>query len=409
MVEEASIKSEKYSYIHSSITLLLFFASLGVWWPFFQLWLTSKSNGLNLSGGQVGTIFSVNSLATLILVFLYGALQDKLDAKRHLLVFCAVIDSLIGPFFIWVYAPLLRKNFTLGMIVGSLVLSAGFISASGIFEAFTEKLSRRYDFEYGRARAWGSFGYAISSLFAGFLFPINPQLNFWVASLIGVLLLSKLLFCHRKKTTIEVNKSHVKTNPKFKDMLKLLKIRDLWVVIIVIMFTNTFHTIFDQQMFPEFFTKLFSNSGTAQHIYGILNSAQVFLEAVAMSLIPSVMKKIGEKKALLLAIGIMFFRIIVCAFIRNPMIVAFTRMMLAVEVPLFSLPLFRYFSAHFNPKLSASLYMIGFQVSSQVGQFLLSKPLGTILDQIGYTKTYFIIAMIVLIAGLFELFAFKKD
>ncbi|BDP71973.1 hypothetical protein EfmAA94_31460 (plasmid) [Enterococcus faecium] len=42
-------------------------ASWGVWWSFFQLWLTSESNGLGLSGSAVGTVFSANSLVTLIL------------------------------------------------------------------------------------------------------------------------------------------------------------------------------------------------------------------------------------------------------------------------------------------------------------------------------------------------------
>ncbi|MBA1395261.1 MFS transporter, partial [Lactobacillus sp. XV13L] len=103
------------SYLQSSLTLLLFFASWGVWWSFFQLWLTSTKNGLGLSGSAVGTIYSANSFITLILMFVYGTLQDKLIIKRYLLIFCAVLDALIGPFFVWIYAPLLHHNFFLGI------------------------------------------------------------------------------------------------------------------------------------------------------------------------------------------------------------------------------------------------------------------------------------------------------
>ena len=52
------------SYLQSSTTMLLFFASWGIWWSFFQLWLTSEHNGLGLSGSAVGTIFSINSITS---------------------------------------------------------------------------------------------------------------------------------------------------------------------------------------------------------------------------------------------------------------------------------------------------------------------------------------------------------
>lgn len=63
-----------------------YFCFLGCLVVIFQLWLTSESNGLGLSGSAVGTVFSANSLVTLILMFIYGTLQDKLYIKRNLLI-----------------------------------------------------------------------------------------------------------------------------------------------------------------------------------------------------------------------------------------------------------------------------------------------------------------------------------
>ncbi len=57
------------------------FASQAIWWSFFQLWLTSPKSGLSLSAGAVGTIFAVNSAVTLILMFVYGTIQDRLNLK----------------------------------------------------------------------------------------------------------------------------------------------------------------------------------------------------------------------------------------------------------------------------------------------------------------------------------------
>ncbi|MCO6540779.1 MAG: MFS transporter [Lactobacillus sp.] len=400
------------SYLQSSLTLLLFFASWGVWWSFFQLWLTSTKNGLGLSGSAVGTIYSANSVVTLILMFVYGTLQDKLIIKRYLLIFCATLDALIGPFFVWIYAPLLHHNFALGIIAGSFMLSAGFLSASGIFEAVSEKLSRRFNFEYGQARAWGSFGYAAVALLAGFLFPINPQLNFWAGSIFGVLLLLELLLWVPKierNADISDDADTGNKTPKLKDMLSLLKIKDLWLIIIFIMFTNTFYTVFDQQMFPDFYTKLFATAALGQHMYGILNSVQVFFEALMMSLVPILMKKIGVRNALLLGVTVMFIRIGGCGLFHDPIIISCIKMLHSIEVPLFSLPIFRYFTLHFDTKLSATLYMIGFQVASQIGQALLSNPLGSLRDNIGYSSTFHIIALTVLVAGIYAFFVLKKD
>ncbi|NLA29311.1 MAG: hypothetical protein GX875_06630, partial [Propionibacterium sp.] len=73
------------------------------------------------------------------------------------------------------------------------------------------------------------------------------------------------------------------------------------------------------------------------------------------------------------------------------------------------LPIFRYFTLHFNPALSATLYMVGFQISAQIGNVILSRPLGMLRDSIGYQPTFLVISGIVLLAGVYAFFTLKKD
>lgn len=401
------------SYLQSSTTMLLFFASWGIWWSFFQLWLTSEHNGLGLSGSAVGTIFSINSIASLVLMFLYGTIQDKLFIKRHLLIFNAILATLIAPFFIFVYAPLLQSHFIVGAWIGAIFLSAAYLSAVGVLEATTERFSRVFGFAYGQARAWGSFGYAISALLAGFLFVKDPWLNFIGGSLIGICLLLDLLFWRPKEEraalkAIDELKSDDAT-PKLKDMVGLLKIKVLWQIIFFVMFSWTFYNVFDQQMFPEFYTSLFSSNAVGQQTYGTLNSIQVFVEALMLGLVPLLMKKIGVRKTLLLGTAIMCLRIGLCGFITDPIVISGVKMLHSLEVPLFVLSIFRYFTLHFDTKLSATLYMIGFQIAAQVGQVILSTPLGILRDNMGYSMTFKIIALIVLLTGIYGFFIIKKD
>ncbi len=401
------------SYLQSSTTMLLFFASWGIWWSFFQLWLTSEHNGLGLSGSAVGTIFSINSIASLVLMFLYGTIQDKLFIKRHLLIFNAILATLTAPFFIFIYAPLLQSHFIVGAWIGAIFLSAAYLSAVGVLEATTERFSRVFGFAYGQARAWGSFGYAISALLAGFLFVKDPRLNFIGGSLIGICLLLDLLFWRPKEEraalkAIDELKSDDAT-PKLKDMVGLLKIKVLWQIIFFVMFSWTFYNVFDQQMFPEFYTSLFSSNAVGQKTYGTLNSIQVFVEALMLGLVPLLMKKIGVRKTLLLGTAIMCLRIGLCGFITDPIVISGVKMLHSLEVPLFVLSIFRYFTLHFDTKLSATLYMIGFQIAAQVGQVILSTPLGILRDNMGYSMTFKIIALIVLLTGIYGFFIIKKD
>ena len=369
---------------------------------------------LALSGAQVGTVYSVNSLATLVLMFAYGAIQDRLGIRKHLAIILAAVTALIGPFATWVYQPLLQSHFMTGVILGAIVLSIGFLAGVGLFEALTERFSRRFNFEYGQARMWGSFGYAVVALAAGFLFTINPALNFWIGSALGLIHLLLLVFSRTaeppviKKTPVEGILSPAST-PTFREMLGLFRLPSLWLIILFVMLSWTFYTVFDQQMFPDYYTGLFPTPEIGQQVYGILNSVQVFLEAAMLGIVPIIMRRVGVRTSLLVGVSIMFIRILGCALVDDPIWVSAIKMLHAIETPLFILPVFRYFTLHFNPALSATLYMVGFQVSAQIGNVILSTPLGALHDRMGYQQTFITISVVVLVAGIYGFFALKKD
>lgn len=399
-------------YRSSSLVILLFFTAWGIWWSFFQIWLT---NTLHFNGSQVGKIYSFNSAITLVLMFVYGAIQDKLGIKRTLLACCAVLQMLLGPFFQWAYAPLLHSHFYLGAMLGSLYLSFAFLTASPTFEALTERFSRRYSFQYGQARAWGSFGYAVSALVAGFLFDVNPYLVFWASSAIATVLLLILIFDHPHNQQAyelyedKAENAKEKTTPSFKEILSVFKMKALWEIVVYIILSWTFYTVFDQQMFPQFFTQFFATKAEGQQMYGILNSAEVFLEAIMMACVPWIMRRWGARKTLLVGIVIMVIRIGGCGLVTNPLGVSCIKLLHAPETAFFALGLFRYFTLHFDTKVSATLYMVGYQIAAQVGQIIFSTPLGILRDHIGYSHTFLVISGIVLCASIYASFILKKD
>lgn len=78
----------------NATNILMFFAGWGIWWSFFQIWLTTKQG---FTGAQVGEIYSFNSAFSLIANLVYSNIQDRLGLKRNLLIFCACLQVFLGP------------------------------------------------------------------------------------------------------------------------------------------------------------------------------------------------------------------------------------------------------------------------------------------------------------------------
>ena len=397
----------------SSLEILLFFAGWGIWWSFFQIWLTTKQG---FTGAQVGTIYSFGSAVALVLMFVYGSIQDKLGMKKTLMYFLIGCQVFLAPFFTWIYVPMLESNFYVGAMVGAVYLAVSYLAACPVFEAVTERLSRRFSFEYGQARAWGSFGYAIAALSAGFLFTINPYLVFWTGSAVALVLLLILLLVHPENNDAVRNKYENQAeslkdskSPSFSEIIGVFKIFDVWKISVFVIMSWTFYTVFDQQMFPQFFTQFFDTPEEGQQAYGVLNSIQVFLEFLMMGLVPVLMKKIGVRKAILLGCLIMIIRIGGCGLVTNPLGVALVKLLHAPETALFILGIFRYFTLHFDTRMSATIYMVGFQIAAQVGQIVFSTPLGLLHDNIGYQNTFLTISGIVTLAAIYAFVVLKKD
>lgn len=270
-------------------------------------------------------------------------------------------------------------------------------------------MSRTYGFEYGQARGSGSLGYGVAALGTGFIFTINPQINFFLGSAFGIACLLIQIFWETDHVPLAPGHTAHPHTPSLREMAAVLKLKSLWVVIGFVIFSWTFYNLYDNQMFPNFYRGLFANEDIGLHTYGILNSVQVFAEAGCMMLVPILMRKVGVRSILLMGVSVMCLRILGSAVFHDPVIISIVKMFHAIEVPLFILGIFRYLTLHFNAALSATLYLVGFEVSAQVGNTVFAIPFGYIRDSIGYQPTFFVIAAVVACAGVWAFFALKKD
>ncbi|CBL06064.1 LacY proton/sugar symporter [Megamonas hypermegale ART12/1] len=95
---------------------------------------------IQLTGMQIGTIYAGNAIFSMVLQPFYGYLSDKIGMKRYLLFFIVILVALTGPFFVFVYEPLLKNNFYVGAVIGSFVLSLAYYAGVAVIESFIEKM-----------------------------------------------------------------------------------------------------------------------------------------------------------------------------------------------------------------------------------------------------------------------------
>ena len=400
------IKNSNYWF--SSGYLVTFYAAWSLWWSFYAIWL---KNEIGLSGEQLGIVYSANSAAAMFFMIFYGIIQDKLQIGKTVITFQSIIMLLIGPFLIYVYEPLLRNDFILGVCIGAPVLSAGFISGCALIDSFIERISRLFGFEFGPARFWGSFGYAAATFVAGILFGINPHINFWMASAVAAVYFTINLIYKPTQQFSATDKAVIQkpTIPTMNEIFSLFGMKKFWLFVFFIIGTNSFYTIYDQQLFPNFYTSFFEKPDKGYQIYGYLNSFQVFLEAACMILAPYFINKIGAKKALLAAALVMVCRISLSATLDNVYLISLVKLFHAIETPLFILAVFKYAVANFDARLSSTLYLVGFNISSNVGVIVLSWIVGKLFDKTGYSMTFYILAAIVFVILLIATFTLSDS
>lgn len=162
----------------SFLYAVLFF-ELGVNLPFFPLWLRAQS----LGDDAIGIVLAAPLLTRIIANPVVGALADRRGRIGAALVACSAV-VIIGTgllAFASGFLPILLLVIAIGFAQGPLIALADAVTLRSL------KGLRLAELRYGRIRLWGSAGFALANLSAGWLLDWLP-----ISSIIGMLLLSAL-------------------------------------------------------------------------------------------------------------------------------------------------------------------------------------------------------------------------
>jgi OHS family lactose permease-like MFS transporter len=376
--------NRRRSYILLSLFMFAYFAAQALCMSLLSNWLKST---LGLTGAQTGVVFTANFAAALCAQPLYGFISDKVGLRPYVLVFLTGLIGLCGVFFHFVYAPLLKANLLLGAAAGGLYLGVTFVSGAFALESFCDRVGRRFGFEYGRVRMWGSLGYAFAAFFTGNLFNLNPDLDFYLASGTAVILLG-VLWLFRVEADIDDQQA---ATLGIADALALLRQPKFWRFMVLILGVTNLYLVYDQQ-FPVYFASQFATPELGRVMFGRLASAQIFVEAAMLFAAPFFVDRVGIKRSLLLAAAIMIVRIGGSGLVAGPVAISAMKMLHSLELPILLVALFRYIAAHFDSRLASTLYLVGVSFGHSLGLVILSPLAGKGYDLIGFAHTYLIIA-----------------
>ena len=157
----------------------LYFGVLGIFLPFFNLYCYH----LGFSGFRIGILSAVRSVVMVLFPIIWGALADRLNARRPIYILCNLISALIWALYLF------TVDFWL-MLVITVFYGIFYAPIISFLEAFTMDLLGREKKSYGRIRAWGSISFIMIVLVLGKIIDLYSVEIIIVLILAGSLMLS---------------------------------------------------------------------------------------------------------------------------------------------------------------------------------------------------------------------------
>ncbi|KRN91751.1 oligosaccharide MFS transporter [Pediococcus acidilactici] len=395
------IQDRNRNFIAISVVSFFYLFAWSAAMSFFVIWL-GQSEGIG--SAQTGILYSANSLMALVMQPIFGFVSDKIGLRKGLLFGILILVLPIGPFFIYLYGPLLRHTFWLGAILGGLYLGMIFNAGYGAIDSFMDKISRKYGFEYGRCRMWGSLGWAVATFVAGRAINISPNINFLLASGAAVVAILALSLTKIKLSEIEIEKAE---SVKLKDTFSLVKNVRFLILLLFMIGVGCIYDVYDQQ-FATYFVSQFKSAAIGNKWFGDLGSIQTIFEALFLAVAPFICKRLGAKRTLLLAGIIMSVRIFGSSLQFGPLWIGIMKCIHSFEKPLFLVAQFKYIALNFDLRLSSSVYL-GCMFTSSAMSVMLAPLFGVMYATIGFSTTYMIIGITAGICTILSSFLLTSD
>jgi len=159
----------------------LYFGVLGIFLPFFNLYCYH----LGFSGFRIGILSAVRSVVMVLFPIIWGALADRLNARKPIYILCNFISALVWALYLF------TVDFWL-MLVITVFYGIFYAPIISFLEAFTMDLLGTEKKSYGHIRVWGSISFITIVLVLGKIIDLYSVEIIVVLVLAGSLMLSTI-------------------------------------------------------------------------------------------------------------------------------------------------------------------------------------------------------------------------
>ncbi len=189
----------------TSMFYALVFMSNGAFFSYISVYYTE----IGIGNFEIGILTSVGAVIGLIAQPLWGIISDRSRYKNNVLIFCTLLAALSIWLVQWAGSSVAL------LLLAMIVFSFFQVAINPLSDAITLELSTKGIVKFSGVRTFGSIGYALMSVVAGWVFARNIHSIFLVTSLI-MLVSFAISFILPKVEGHQSGKNKVKVTELFK-------------------------------------------------------------------------------------------------------------------------------------------------------------------------------------------------
>jgi PPP family 3-phenylpropionic acid transporter len=315
-----------------SLTYFLFFAILGIFLPYFNLYCYH----LNFSSRQIGALSAAMAFMKVVSPIVWSHLADRAWSRKKISVLTSAASAIA--FFACLYftgfAP---------MLIGISLYSFFRTAVIPLVEATTWELIEMKGGNYGEIRVWGSVGFILTSWLGGWALDRLPL----KAALYGIFTLLVVLALVSLKFPLEIRP--VSGGRKQGHIFSLLGRRDLFLFIATCAWMQISHGAY-----YGFFTIYLEQSGFSRSFIGAAWGLSVICEVVLMTQYHRWFRKVRPETVLILACLVATWRWWILGFAESLSFILLAQSMHAITFAAFHVASWTYLNKTVPPELRAS-------------------------------------------------------
>ena len=387
------VRRFKGSYFSYVLVFFFFFFCMASFSSVLSVYLS----GIGISYSNVGRIVSASGFFAMIMIPTTGYLSDRTRKPR---LIGGIMLVCVG-----IFAMLFSQSRTVALLFLLNGLTMSFISA---VQPLLERLSGASKYRYGILRVWGTIGYAVGAQAAGVMIEKFPPVTLFIAVLAGALLCA-LGFAGAedpimdKKKTAEEDAAKVKPEEKPKLSSFLKNPNYLLFLVITVLFWGS------SGVNMTYVPILLKDLGIETSLIGTIIFLSTLVEIPLILFSNKFMDRFNGKTLVYVACGLTLFEFLVYGLVSvSWVVVAVVILLKAIATTTYVMIVLKIVSNLVAPEVrTTGLSLVN--TSNSIGGIIMQNLGGMMVESLGLSKFYLILAGMITLAIILASFLKVKN